>query len=332
MKKPVLAITMGDAAGIGPELIVKVLAQRETYEVCAPFIVGSTAVISKAIAAGAGGPQIKRIASVSEARFEPRVWEVLEPDQLAIPNLTIGRLDPALGKAAALCMQKAYRLAMQNEIDGVVGAPLNKEGFHAAGYNYPDELAYISELTGSPSAFTMGLMGKVWTVTIAEHVAFRRIADMITSERVLDRIRAMNEQLAGAGFGSPRLAVAALNVHGGEGGLFGREEIDVIGPAVEEAQLQGIVVSGPLPADTVFVRATQGEFDGVVCMYHDQANIARKLHARRSGATFFIGLPVPGGTTAHGTAFDIAGKSIADPGSLAEALKYTAAFALAGAK
>ena len=221
----------------------------------------------------------------------------------------------------------AFDLAMAGQIQGVVSAPLNKEAFHLAGYAYQDELAYIADLTGSPEPFIVGTMRSLLTVAVSEHVAFRDIVKLIKKDRVLWYIRKMDQALRRAGVSRPRVAVAALNVHGGEGGLFGREEIEQIGPAIREAANQGVDVVGPVPADIVFVRALEGDFDGVVCMYHDQANIARKLQPRSEGATLFMGIPVPCGTTAHGTAFDKAGQGIADPGSLAAALRYTAMLA-----
>jgi 4-hydroxythreonine-4-phosphate dehydrogenase len=203
-----------------------------------------------------------------------------------------------------------------------VAAPLHKEAFHLAGYSYPDELAYLADLSGSPDPVTMGVARSVWTVAVAEHVAFRDILGLITTDRILGLVHKMDDTLRRAGLTAPRIAVAALNVHAGEGGLLGREEIEVIGPAIQCAQRDGIDVQGSVPADMVFVRAFRGDFDGVVCMHHDQANIARKLQPMNQSATLFVGLPVAYGTTAHGTAFDIAGQGIADPGSLQAALQY----------
>lgn len=162
----------------------------------------------------------------------------------------------------------------------------------------------------------------MWTVTVTEHIPFKEIAAHIQKERILDRTRKLYDVLVRVGFAEPRIAVAALNPHAGEGGLFGTDEIDEIAPAVRAAQQDDINAVGPVPADAVFVRTQAGEFDGVVCMYHDQANIARKLQPSRAGATLFMGLPVVCGTTAHGTAFDIAGRGIADAGSMRDALEY----------
>jgi 4-hydroxythreonine-4-phosphate dehydrogenase len=243
-----------------------------------------------------------------------------------------GKLDAAMGDAAAKCLGAAYDLAMEGSVAGVVSAPLNKEAFHLAGYEYADELAYLAARTGSSRCYMMGVVRSVWTMTLAEHVPFRAIAEMVKREEIRWRVLAMDRILKRSGIAEPRLAVAALNVHAGEGGLFGREEIDEIEPAIRDTRAQGVNVEGPVPADMVFVRAFEGDFDGVVCMYHDQANIARKLQPKSEGATLFIGLPVVCGTTAHGTAFDKAGLGIADPGSLAAALEYTTRLSTQGAQ
>ena len=335
MDKPVIAITMGDPAGIGPELIVKVLAQGEVHAHCCPFVVGDLAVMHAIGRVVGAGLRFRAITSLPEARFTLPEVDVLPPEGLArrsdrrhaSDRVRWGQVDPAMGRAAALCLREAFALALAGQVQGVVSAPLNKEAFHLAGYPYPDELAYLADLTGSREPFIMGVMGAIWTVAVTEHIPFRQIAERIKKERVLWHIARMHQAMKRAGVAAPRIAVAALNVHAGEGGLFGREEIDEIGPAIQQAREQGIDARGPVPADMVFVRAMEGDFDGVVCMYHDQANIARKLQPKSEGATLFMGLPVPCGTTAHGTAFDKAGRGIADPGSLEAALRHTIALA-----
>jgi 4-hydroxythreonine-4-phosphate dehydrogenase len=325
--KPVVAITMGDAAGIGPELVVKVLSQGWVREMCQPFVVGDLKVMRTIGRVVGTTLQFAAIEKPSQARFVPSMIDVLCPTGLQVKPDAWGVLDPAMGQAAAQCLRAACELATAGQIRGMVSAPLNKEAFHLAGYAYQDELAYIADLTASPQPFIVGAVRSLLTVSVTEHIAFRDIVGLIKKDRVLWYIRKMDQTLRQVGVSRPRIAVAALNVHGGEGGLFGREEIEHIAPAIQEALGQGLDVVGPVPADTVFVRALEGEFDGVVCMYHDQANIARKLQPRSEGATLFMGLPVPCGTTAHGTAFDKAGQGIADPGSLAAALKYTAMLA-----
>jgi 4-hydroxythreonine-4-phosphate dehydrogenase len=323
MKKPTIGITMGDPSGIGPELIIKVLSQEATFKSCNPFVIGDPTVMREASGVVGRELHISVIGDISEATFSYSRLDVLRPEGVDVQKIRWGRLDPAMGKAAALCLEKACHMALEKKLDGIVSAPLNKEAFHRAGYRYLDELEFMREITHSPEASIMGVMDSIWTVAVTSHIPFRDIADSIKKDRVLKHIHLMDRTLKRVGFADPRIAVAALNVHGGEGGLIGREEIEEIEPAIEAAKKVNIKVQGPFPADTVFARALSGEFNGVVCMYHDQANIARKLQPRRKGATIFMGLPVICGTTAHGTAFDIAGKGIADPGSLQDALRYT---------
>jgi 4-hydroxythreonine-4-phosphate dehydrogenase len=327
MAKPVIAITMGDAAGIGPELVVKVLAERSVWETCSPFIVGDPEAMRGICDIVGVDLRFKPIGRLSEAGFSPPEVDVLCPKGVRVGEVAWGRVDAGLGRAAALCLKEAFALARDGQVQGVVSAPLNKEAFHLTGYPHTDDLSYLADLTHSQGTFILGVMsgvrGSIWTIAVTEHVPFRDIVDLVKKERILWAIGRMHDVLTKVGIREPRIGVAALNVHAGEGGLFGWEEIDEIGPAVQEARGQGIEAQGPVPADTIFVRALGGDFDGVVCMYHDQATIARKLQPKEQGATLYMGLPVICGTTAHGTAFDIAGKGIADPGSLGAALRCT---------
>jgi 4-hydroxythreonine-4-phosphate dehydrogenase len=322
VSKPLIAITMGDAAGIGSELIVKVLSDPTVYERCRPFIVGDLRVMHDTATMLGSTMAFQPIDDLAQACFAPSVVEVLRPPGFELGPVPAAGVDPLLGKAAALYLQTAFELALKKQVQGVVLAPMNKESFHLAGYAYFDELAFLADLTNSSETFILGSLGSVWAVAVTEHIAFKDIVGSIKTERVVRYIQRLHDVLGRVGFGAPRIAIAALNPHAGEGGLFGREEIDEIAPAVEQAVAEGIRAQGPIPADSVFKRALDGDFDGVVCMYHDQMNIARKLQARQHIATLFMGLPVIAATTAHGTAFDIAGQGIADPGSLAAALDY----------
>lgn len=322
MSKPVIAITMGDASGIGPELIVKVLSDPAVYDRCQPFVVGDLRVMRDNAARLDSPMTFHQIDDLAQARFALDTVDVLSPAGFQLGDVAAPGVNPALGRAAALYLQTAFELAMAKQVQGVVSAPMNKESFHLAGYEYFDELEFLADITHSDETFILGSLGPVWAVAVTEHIAFKDIVSHIKTGRVVRTIQRLNDVLDKVGFESPRIAVAALNPHAGEGGLFGREEIDEIAPAVEQVRAGGIQAEGPVPADIVFKRALDGDFDGVVCMYHDQMNIARKLQARQHIATLFMGLPVIGATTAHGTAFDIAGQGIADPGSLAAALDY----------
>jgi 4-hydroxythreonine-4-phosphate dehydrogenase len=331
MDRPVIALTMGDAAGVGPELIVKVLAQEDTYRCCRPLVIAAAGVIGRACRVVGVERTVREISDPGEAVFAADAIDVFCPPELNVGAVELGRMEARLGEAAARSMRLAFELARQGTVVGVVLAPMNKQGFHLAGYPYVDELAYLAAETGCPDAVSLGVIAPaLWTVAVTQHLPFREIVPNLTTERIVRDVQRLHDVLRMVGLPSPRLAVAALNVHAGEGGLFGREEIEVIEPAVVAAQRLGLSVTGPIPADTVFVRARAGEFQGVVCMYHDQANIARKLLATRRGATVYLGLPVPCATTAHGTAYDIAGQGVAAPDSLADALRYTSSLAGGG--
>ena len=322
MAKPTIAIAMGDPAGIGPEIIVKTLSDPRLRQSCRAFIIGDQQVM-QANAAALGSPlAFRAIDDLNAAAFAGDAIDILHPPAFRLGALPPPAVHPRLGEAAKRTLELAYQLAMQGRVHGVVMAPMNKESFRAAGYHYVDELEFLGELTGSPEPYLLGAAGPVWALSISEHIPFKDIVSQVRRDRVIDRIQALWQALSKLGVAEPRIAVAALNPHAGEGGLFGREEIDEIAPAVHEALRDDIRVTGPVPADIVFKRAYAGEFDGVVCMYHDQMNIARKLQARADIATLWMGLPVIGATTAHGTAFDIAGQGRADPGSLRAALEY----------
>ena len=322
MSKATIAIAMGDPAGIGPEIIVKVLTDESVWTRCRPFVIGDSIVMRDIAATLASPLAFHAIDDLADARFQPGAIDVLNPPGFALGDDRPRAVHPQLGEAAKRYLELAYALAMAGRVQGVVMAPMNKASFRAAGYEYFDELQFLGELTGSADPFILGAAGGVWAVSVSEHIPFTDIVSHITRERVDGRIRDLHEALCRLGLAEPRIAVAALNPHGGEGGLFGREEIDVLTPAVRDTQRDDMRVDGPVPADIVFKRAYAGEFDGVVCMYHDQMNIARKLQARADIATLWLGLPVIGATTAHGTAFDIAGRGVAEPGSLRAALDY----------
>ncbi|MDE2858945.1 MAG: 4-hydroxythreonine-4-phosphate dehydrogenase PdxA [Chloroflexota bacterium] len=319
---PVISIVMGDPAGIGPEIIVKLLSDENWRERCRPFIIGDAQVMRDSAAALHAPLQFRAIDELADAEFAPGRIDLLSPPGFELGPVPSPGVNAKCGEAAGTYLQNAYELAMESRVQGVVMAPMNKESFRLAGYNYVDELEFLRHITGSPEPFILGAAGPIWAVAVTEHIAFKDIVSYIKRERILRYIGHMRHVLEKLGQPQPRIAVAALNPHAGEGGLFGREEIDEIAPAVRDARRDDIDVTGPVPADIVFKRALAGDFDGVVCMYHDQMNIARKLQARGDIATLWMGLPVIGATTAHGTAFDIAGKGIADPGSLRAALNY----------
>lgn len=339
MQRPVIAITMGDAAGIGPELIVKVLSESagagesddaaSIYDVCRPFVIGDRTVMQEIAQVLKNDLRFRAIDDLSGAAYIPGEVDVVQPHGLALGKVEWGKLDPELGDAAAQCMKAGIELGQSGQVHGMVTGPMNKEAFHLAGYDYLDELAYLAELTDSQDTYIAGLVGSLWTAAVTEHVSLSDAVRLIGHDRILRSIRRLNRLLEDVGRPEGKIAVAALNPHGGEGGLFGRDEIEEIEPAVRMAQQDDIDARGPFPADTIFLTAAAESYDAVLCMYHDQANIARKLLSTWDGATLFMGLPIPCATTAHGTAFDKAGHGVCDPGSLRAALRCVAALAAA---
>ena len=245
---------------------------------------------------------------------------------------TPGRMSPAAGRYVLQSLDYAADLARAGVIDGITYASLNKQAMHAAGSRHEDELRYFAERLGdSGYVGEVNTMDGLWTSRVTSHIPLRAVYEHITVDEILPAIRLIHHTIRRSGLPSPRLAVAGLNPHAGEGGLFGSEEIDVIRPAVEAAQEEDIAASGPYPPDTVFLRASRGEFDGVVTMYHDQGQIAMKLLGFERGVTVHGGLSKPITTPAHGTAFDIVGKGLASPQALKQALKLCAQMLAPGA-
>jgi 4-hydroxy-L-threonine phosphate dehydrogenase PdxA len=259
---------------------------------------------------------VRPIGTVDEAVGALGWIEVLTPPGGEVPGHTWGETSVEGARAALACLAAAASLP----VDAIVSAPLCKESLGRAGMRHPDELAMLAELTGSGEPVLVGVLAALWTTCVTSHVPLRAVPELITTPEVLASIRRLAGALT-ATQPAPRIAVAGLNPHAGESGSLGREELDQIAPAIERARADGLDVIGPLPPDTTFPRAIAEGFDGVVCMYHDQANIARKLHDMAGQATLFLGLPVPVTTTAHGTAFDRAGKGTARPDSLRCALE-----------
>ena len=303
--KPRIGLLLGDRNGIGPEIAAKLLARSESHVNTEAVVIADLAVYRDG--QSAAGVEIDR-----ELEFYP-----LE----ATANATdTGRATAAAGKEVLGALSQAAELAAEGEIDGFVFAPLNKQAMHMAGLGFEDEMQFLkSHLGFKGEVGELNVLEKLWTSRVTSHVAIREVADHITADGIERAIGLLDRSLRASGLAKPRLAVAALNPHAGDGGTFGREEIDVIAPAVVQAAANGASVEGPYPSDTVFVRAKEGVYDGVVTMYHDQGQIAMKLMGFGSGITVLGGLPFPVTTAAHGTAFDIAGKGKANPPALIEA-------------
>jgi 4-hydroxythreonine-4-phosphate dehydrogenase len=325
-----IAITMGDAAGIGPEIIAKAFRDhpRETRG-C--FVVGDTAAIRRGAAAVAGGVAIPIaiIESPGEAHdAPPRCIPVLPAVRLD-PLPAYGSVSAAAGRAAADAVTWAARAALKGEVAALVTAPLHKEALAAAGVPFPGHTELLQAEAGGMPVRMMLANDELRTVLVSIHVSLRDAIEAVTIDNVLDTIRIAHESLSRALERAPRLAVAGLNPHAGEAGLFGREEVEVISPAIRVARAEGVDAAGPFAPDTVFMRARRGEFDAVIAMYHDQGLIPVKYLGVENGVNVTLGLPLVRTSPDHGTAFDIAGTGIADESSLVEAIRVARSMAAA---
>jgi len=317
---------MGDAAGVGPEIVVKALALEEMINI-RPLVVGDLGVLARVRQMLELPVDLHPIADVSGGCFELGRIDVLDLANIDLARLRVGEVASMTGRAAVEYVLKAGELALAGEVQGIVTAPLNKEAMQLGGYDYIGHTEILADLTKAPRCTTMLISGSLRVVHVTRHLPLRQVADAITRERVLETIQLTAEGLPTMGVVEPRLGVAALNPHGGEGGLLGREEIEEIAPAVKAAQALGIDARGPYPADSIFFRAIAGEFDAVVAMYHDQGHIPVKTHGFESSLTVTLGLPIVRTSVDHGTAFDIAWQGRASPQSLVEAVKLAAQMA-----
>ncbi len=320
-ERPIIAITMGDAAGVGPEIIVKVLRLEEIYCLCRPLVIGESSLMQEAIKLTNSPLKLNSIDAIGEVKGQFGILDLLDLHNLDLKEVTIGQVCAACGRAAMEYIARAADLALKGEVKAIVTAPINKEATTKAGYGDVGHLEFLARLTKAKEYATMLATGPLRVVHLTTHHSLRQACDLVTRERVLARLKLTHDSFRKWGFERPCIGVAALNPHGGEGGLFGTEEIEQIIPAVKEAQALGIDARGPFPADSIFTRAINGEFDAVLAMYHDQGHIPVKVHGFEKSVSIALGLPFIRTSVDHGTAFDIAGKGIADSQGLEEAIK-----------
>jgi 4-phospho-D-threonate 3-dehydrogenase / 4-phospho-D-erythronate 3-dehydrogenase len=314
---PTIGITMGDPSGVGPEIIVKALQEMSPEMRSASAVIGNRDLLQRADKLiGAG---LSFTDSLDARGGTVPVIHVPSKDQVQIRD---GEITAAGGEAAYQYVVKAVELALAGQIAVIVTAPLNKAAMHAAGHHFDGHTELLAHLTGATSSFMLLASEKLSAVHVTTHVSLRGATQRGSTERVLATIRAGNEHFQALGFAGPRIAVAGLNPHCGEGGIFGTEETDYIAPAIEQAQREGINVKGPISGDTVFYRALKGEFDLVVAQYHDQGHIPTKLIAFDETVNVSLGLPIRRTSVDHGTAFDIAWQGKASPLNMRAAIAY----------
>ncbi len=323
---PLIAVTPGDITGIGPEILVKVITAGPPAD-CRLLVVGDAGVMRSSFKALQKDFDLPIFRNAEEAVASPAPVTVLDTAQGGGELLALGRPHPDAGEMAAAALVRGAELAAANRVDGLVFGPLVKETLHLGDRKYNDEGEILRETLWAPEMKAIAGVSGVFRVTIAEHVPLRKVPDLITRDSVLDAVNLLNEALVGFGKKSPRIAVAALNPHAGEGGMVGREEIEQITPAIEEARRNNIDVTGPVPADTVYLRAFKGQFDGVVNLYHDQANIALKAAGFGEIVVLFVRCPVIITTPSHGPAYGKAGKGTADPNNLRASIDLAASLA-----
>ena len=321
MTKPIIAITLGDPAGVGPEIIVKSLNHSEVYDTCRPIVIGDAKRLTKAAKLLGSSLRISVVSDPESAQYNFGTMDVIEVGNVP-EELSFGVLSAEGGDAAYRYVEKAAKLALEGRVDVICTAPLNKEALYAAGHHFPGHTELLAHLTGTKEVSMMLVAPSLRVIHVTTHIglidAIKKI-DAGLVERTIERAHAT---LTKAGISNPRIGVCAINPHAGENGLFGHgEEEEKIVPAINSCQKRGWNVQGPLPADSLFFRAGRGDFDVVVAMYHDQGHGPIKVLGIETGVNITVGLPVVRTSVDHGTAFDIAGKGIADERSLLEALR-----------
>jgi 4-phospho-D-threonate 3-dehydrogenase / 4-phospho-D-erythronate 3-dehydrogenase len=325
--RPFLGLTIGDPAGIGPEIVAKAVTQEEVRAACRLLIIGEAEIMRRAIRLCHLDLLVRSIASPAEVTADPGYLDVLDLKNIDTANCPPGVLAPHCGRAAVEYLNKAIDLAIARELDGVVTGPLNKEAMAQAGFKYDGQTELLAERTSTKDYAMLLVVGRMRVLHVSTHTSLRTVCDKVKQARILTVIRLAHQVLCDLGSRKKRIGVAGLNPHAGESGRFGREEIEEIVPAIEAAKTEGIRASGPFPPDTLFHRLKLGEFDAVVAMYHDQGHIPLKMIGFHRGVNVTAGLPIIRTSVDHGTAFDIAGTGTANPRSLVEAILLATKFA-----
>jgi 4-hydroxythreonine-4-phosphate dehydrogenase len=327
MTRPLIAVTMGDPAGIGAEVSLKALLEPEVYASCRPLVIGALGVLGHTRDLLHSGQSLRPIATPADGLYTLGTVDVLDLSAEHPGPFPLGVATEEGGAAAVSYVEKAIALAMAGAVDAIATAPINKEAMRAAGFPYDGHTELLAHQTGTKAYTMMLASGHFRVFHVSTHVSLRGAIERTKKARVLQVIELAYREIQRMGVAVPCLAVAGLNPHAGEHGLFGDEEIHEIGPAVEEARARGWNVIGPISPDTVFARAKRGDFDGVVAMYHDQGHIPFKMTEFDLGVNVTVGLPIIRTSVDHGTAYDIAGEGVADPKNMVQAIALAAEMA-----
>jgi 4-hydroxythreonine-4-phosphate dehydrogenase len=328
--QPIIAITLGDPCGIGPEVVAKALAVPEVRSACRILVIGSTATLQRELDMAGAGLRAEPVSS-PETPTTDGTFAVLEPGSVAdVAKLPPGSISAEAGRASVEWVLTAGRLALEGRVQAVATAPINKAAAHLAGYREIGHMELFQGLAHAPQVATMLMTTGLRVVHLTTHHSLREACEAVTRDQVLAKLRLTHAFFVEHGYPAVRIGVAALNPHGGEEGLLGHEEETEIGPAVDDARGDGIDATGPVPADSVFGKAIAGDYDVVLAMYHDQGHIAIKVHGWAESITLNLGLPFIRTSVDHGTAFDIAGRGVADATSMAIAILTAAGIARDG--
>ena len=327
MKKPLIAIPMGDAAGIGPEIVIKALLDPVASKEARCLIIGDQNVLRQAISLVNAPLEINVIKSPEAGNYCSNILNLMEAGSIDLNTFTKGKICGMCGKAAFEYIAKSIDLAMDKQVDAVATGPINKESLKAGGVNYIGHTEIFSDLTGSHDPLTMFQVRDLRVFFLSRHVSLRQACDMVTKERIIDYVIRCKKALEKLGIAKGTMAIAGLNPHSGEHGLFGDEEVAQIEPAIKELSDRGYDVAGPVPADSVFYLALQGRYNSVLSLYHDQGHIATKTLDFERTVSVTGGMPILRTSVDHGTALDIAWQGIASPVSLIEAVKIAAKYA-----
>lgn len=327
MERPFIGIPMGDPAGIGPEIAVKALATGRPYEYCRPVIIGGINTLKAIESVIRTGCTFKVIRKSEEGDYRPGTIDVISLENPALAGLQPGKVNAVAGKAAYDYIKTVTELTLSGELAAIATTPINKESIKAAGISAIGHTEMLAELTGTDDPLTMFQVRNMRVFFLSRHVSLRKACDMVKKERLLDYIVRCDRAVRMLGVKDSAMAVAGLNPHNGEHGLFGNEEGSEIEPAIAEARARGINVVGPVPADSVFHQALMGKYGAVLSLYHDQGHIATKTLDFERTISLTIGMPFLRTSVDHGTAFDIAGKGIASPVGMEEAIRLAAEYA-----
>ncbi len=324
---PRIGVTLGDACGIGPEIILKAFAHPTIYDLCVPIVIGSLPILEQAQRFIPSPPKIEVISQPCDASVSPGILPLIDLANLLPTQIEIGQINACAGQAAYEYIEAGVRLAISGRLHGIVTAPINKAALHRAGHFYPGHTELLAHLTGTSEVVMMLAGRRLRVAFVTTHMALSEVSHQISQQRITTVLRIVRENLQRLNIACPRIAVTALNPHAGEEGAFGDEETHTISPAIHQAVERGWHVEGPYPADTLFVKAQTDLWDAIIAMYHDQGNIPIKLLEFGHIVNVTLGLPIMRTSVDHGTAFDIAGKGMASETSLLAAVEYAARLA-----